>query len=299
MKYSKPALTYEEQAKLLIERGLEASIGEITEKLSFVNYYRFSSYLFPFKDKHSEQFIKGTRFSTVWELYKFDSDLRALVFKAIEIVEIALRTKVTYHFSHSRGPFGYTQLEHFPFFEQNEFELWKKEIYEEITAKEDYAISHFYKKYGAEHVLPPLWIACEFIPFGKIVTMYRKSDKKLKDLISKDFDIPHKVLRSWMLSLNYIRNVCAHHGRLWNILLSLRPELPKEKKGKYKEWEAPIKIENNKIFCILTILYFLIKQIDEEYQLKNQLTQLFEKYPQIPITSMGFPANWNDSPLWN
>ncbi len=298
VEYSKPALTYEDQARLLIERGVEASVDEIIEKLSFVNYYRFSSYLYPFKNKNSEQFIKGTMFSTVWDLYKFDRDLRSLVFKAIEIVEIAIRTKITYHFSHSYGPFGYTQLEYFPFFEQDEFELWKKEIHEEIIVKKDYAITHFYDKYGEDHELPPLWIACEFMPFGKIVTLYRKLDKNLKDLISKDFDIPHKVFRSWILSLNYIRNVCAHHGRLWNIVVSIKPELPKEKKGKYKEWEAPIKIENHKVFGILTILNFLTKQVDEGYQLKNQLILLFKNYPQVPIASMGFPANWNDSSLW-
>jgi len=296
MRYTKPARTFEEQAQLLIERGLIASKEEIEERIAFVNYYRFSSYLYPFRKEGAECFKQGTRFSSVWQHYKFDRDFRSLVFNAIEVVEIALRTKITYHISHTYDPFAYTDIKHFPLFNQEDFEAWKEDICEEIMHKNDYAISHFYEKYSPEHELPPLWIACEYMTFGKIVTMYRKLGKELKTLIATDFNVPANVFRTWLLSLNDVRNVCAHHGRLWNRVLGTKPKLLKG--TKYKEWEEPIKIPNDRMFGMLTILNFLIRQIDVDYRLKDQLDSLFQKYPSVPMAWMGFPQAWEDSSLW-
>lgn len=296
MEYTKPPLTFEEQAQLLIQRGLITSKEEIVKKFGFVNYYRFSSYLYTFKIEGGEDFKKGTKLSTVWNHYKFDRDFRSLVFKALEVIEVALRTKITYHFSHEYGPFGYIENKNLPFFEQEAFEVWKSEICEEIANVKDYAVTHFYEKYFPEHTMPPLWIASEYMTFGKIVTMYRKLEKDLQNLIAKVFNVPTRVFKSWILSLNYVRNVCAHHGRLWNIRLRIKPLLPKG--TAYEEWVKPVRILNDKMFGILTILNFLTKQIDAEYRFKDQLKSLLQKHPLIPVSWIGFPADWEKSPLW-
>ncbi len=39
--------------------------------------------------------------------------------------------------------------------------------------------------------------------------------------ISKDcFGIDEKILSSWIYTLVYIRNLCAHHSRIWNRTLA-------------------------------------------------------------------------------
>lgn len=49
MKYTKPALTFPDQADLLLKRGLVApSKQAIIEKLRAVSYYRLSAYWHPF-----------------------------------------------------------------------------------------------------------------------------------------------------------------------------------------------------------------------------------------------------------
>ena len=35
-----------------------------------------------------------------------------------------------------------------------------------------------------------------------------------------------RVFASWLRSLNYLRNVCAHHSRLWNRNIVDQPRLP-------------------------------------------------------------------------
>ena len=49
MKYTKPSLTFSEQADLLIRRGLEATHEEIIANLQAVSYYRLSAYWYPFR----------------------------------------------------------------------------------------------------------------------------------------------------------------------------------------------------------------------------------------------------------
>ncbi|NCB00882.1 MAG: CAAX protease [Spirochaetia bacterium] len=296
MKYDKPVLTVEEQAKLLISRGLIATEQEIIEKLTYISYYRFSSYLYPFRECEKDVFKSGTTFEMVWQQYTFDRKLRLLVFNAIELIEIALRTRITNHFCLQYGSFAYLERNYFPKFSPEDFQTWTDEVCEEISKSKDYAVTHFEEKYGDSHDGPPLWIAAEFMTFGKIVTLCRKIDRDLMGMLAKDFHVVDAVFSSWLLTLNETRNVCAHHSRLWNRILKIKPKLPN--KNKYSEWHTPIEITNNKMFSVLTIINYVLMQIAPEYSWRTRLNNLLVEYPSIPIERMGFPENWEQSPLW-
>lgn len=297
MQFTKPALTIDDQAQLLVDRGLMAPREVIREKLTFINYYRFSSYLYPFRIGGSEDFIPGTTLEDVWQQYIFDRKLRLLVFNAIELIEIGLRTRLTYHFCTTFDPFAYLEIEHYPQFTiADDFTLWKEGVKEEILKSKDYAIQHFYEKYSPEHEMPPLWIASEFMTFGKVVTMYRKVEDGIRTAVAKDFGVPPRVFRSWMLTLNDVRNICAHHGRLWNRIIGTKPLLLKG--AKYLDWEIPVKIPNDRMFGVLTIIQFTLRQIAPCYRWKERLDELIQEYSSIPLQWMGFPNGWEESPLW-
>ncbi len=106
MEYNKPPLTVEEQAKLLIKRGLSGNLELIMSRLAAVNYYRLSGYWYPFRNP-DDSFKPGTTFDNVWELYVFDRHLRLLVMDAIERIEISVRSQLAYNHSHTYGSFGY------------------------------------------------------------------------------------------------------------------------------------------------------------------------------------------------
>lgn len=78
MKYTKPALTFGQQADLLLRRGLAADKTALIEKLRAVNYYRLTGYLYPFR-KPDDTFRPGTTLDLVWHRYVFDRQLRVLV----------------------------------------------------------------------------------------------------------------------------------------------------------------------------------------------------------------------------
>lgn len=204
---------------------------------------------------------------------------------------------MTYHLCTRYNPFAYLEISHYPNFTgADDFLIWENSVKEEILKSKDYAISHFFEKYSPEHELPPLWIACEYMTFGKVVTMYRKIEDGIRTAVANDFGVPPRVFRSWMLTLNDVRNICAHHGRLWNRILGTKPLLLKG--SKYPEWEYPIKITNEKMFGVLTIVQFTLNQIAPNYRWKERLCQLIKEYPSVPIQWMGFPENWEESPLW-
>jgi abortive infection bacteriophage resistance protein len=85
MKYGKPALTVEQQADLLLSRGMQGDRGAMIDRLSVVNYYRLSGYWIPFRNP-DDTFRAGTSFNDVWTRYAFDRHIRLLVMDAMLFV---------------------------------------------------------------------------------------------------------------------------------------------------------------------------------------------------------------------
>lgn len=66
MEYTKPFLTFEKQADLLIqERGLIVDKQTLIQHLKLVGYYRLSGYWFIYKKPDSDVFWDGTTFQMV------------------------------------------------------------------------------------------------------------------------------------------------------------------------------------------------------------------------------------------
>ena len=83
LKFTKPPLSYQQQAELLIGRGMVIPDHDaMMRQLEAVGYYRLCSYWHPFKQADSS-FVPGTSFETVWKRYVFDRQLRLAVMDAI------------------------------------------------------------------------------------------------------------------------------------------------------------------------------------------------------------------------
>ncbi len=295
MKYAKPPLSFEEQANLLIKRGLEGDKERLIECLKNVNYYRLSGYLYPYRDS-SDDFKTGTTFEKVWRHYIFDRRLRLIVMDAIERFEVSIKTQLIYAMAHATGAFEYTNPKDFPNLSSKDHRRLIKAISDEADKSKEKFVSHFKTKYGDHHKYLPLWMVGEIISFGHTLTIYRGVSNQIKRNIANYYKVPDAVLTSWLRTINVIRNICAHHGRLWNRELGVRPFIPRRKK--YPDWHEPIAIGQNRIFGILTILHYLLRIVAPQSKWKSRLYGLLDEYPEISRWSMGFPDNWKGSPLW-
>ena len=294
MKYEKKYLSFEEQADLLISRGLECEQEELIQKLESVNYYRLSGYLFPFKQKNSNKFHPGTKLSTVWDRYRFDRQLRFLVLDGIERIEVAIKTDIAYEFSSQFGPFGYLDKENLPLMKEEKQLSMIKSIDQETKRSKDMFVKHFFKKYGASHDYLPLWMAVEVISFGTTLSLFRGTPTPIKQEISGKYEIHDKVLESWLTSLNAVRNICAHHSRLWNRELGYKPIIP----VKNNNWNNPFRIGNNRIFGILSIINYMLDIIIPSSKWNTRLGTLLTNFPEIPLKDMGFPKDWEKHEVW-
>ncbi len=103
------AATYEEQIALIRRKGFILYEDEEEDCIAFlkkVNYYRFSSYFFPYL-KEDRSFEPGISFFRLQRTYEFDSRIRSLIFEVIEDVEVYLRTQLSYYISQKYGPYGH------------------------------------------------------------------------------------------------------------------------------------------------------------------------------------------------
>ena len=76
-------------------------------ELKIVSYFRIANYLYTFEVPNSNHtFLPNSYFEDALRIYYFDKDLRALIFTAIQSIEIALRSKVIHHVSLKHGAFS-------------------------------------------------------------------------------------------------------------------------------------------------------------------------------------------------
>jgi abortive infection bacteriophage resistance protein len=301
MHYTKPALTYEQQLELLIARGLTIPDRErALHWLKRKGYFRLSAYFLPFKITGTDKYIPGSTFTDVIKLYKFDAHLRLLMTKAIDRVEVALRASITYHLGHALGAFGYTDPSHFtPFVPSSgpgisatgfDHRYLLRRIETEVSQSKEEFVRHYRTKYTLESNLP-IWMLTELMPFGMLSKMTEGVKKSLRKQIGKDFGIAQSQLTSWMETLTYIRNICAHHSRLWNRELSLKPELT-------REWKAE-GVSNSRVYCVFLMLAHFLCHASPRSRWKDMLMVSIQENPHINLTAMGFPPHWKELKPWN
>ena len=298
--YVKKPLTYLQQLDLLQKRGLTIDDKSFAlNHLSKVSYYRLSAYWYPFRQRDdSEQvkdnFIRGSSFEEAVIRYEFDRKLRLLVLDAIERIEISLRAKLTYHLAHRYGAYGYIDPIHFH--PQFPHEIWLRELEQkEINRSKEEFIRHFKIHYEGFPRLP-VWIATEVMTFGLLSKLFKGLTHQDKRTIGDMYNLHYKTLVDWLHVLTYIRNICAHHGRLWNRELAIRPTL----QGLGKNWLPPYTPNNNRLFIVLLIINQLLRVNHNNLDWQKDLERLILSFSLSPILrkSMGFPINWQDHDLW-
>lgn len=300
--YLKPPLTFQEQLNKLEERGLyihNKSLALTT--LSSINYYRLSAYCIPFKKRSSsgtvtDQFQENTTFENVIELYEFDRKLRLLVMDALERIEISIRTSIAYHLAHHYGAFALEKAENFH--DQFNHASWLEQVQKEIVRSREPFIEHFREKYKGFPTLP-VWMTTEVTSFGSLSLLFKGLKNEDKRIIAHSiYKLHHKTMSNWLHFLTYIRNICAHHSRLWNKELAIKPKL----EGLGKEWQQPVTPRNDRSFFVFLVLKYLLNHSTNAIQWAKACEELilpiFSKY-KWSVSSMGMTNNWQNHPIWS
>ena len=311
MKYNKPPLTYAQQIALMESRGLVIADKARAERyLNEISYYRLSAYSLPYQQV-KDKFNTGTTFDNVLDLYLFDRELRLIIFDVIERIEVAIRAQIIYQLSHKYGshwqddasifnpsrvtPMGYTI---------DIFGETQKIIQDSCAAKHPEVFIKHYKTNYTAPVNPPSWMSIELLTIGQLSRLYTaiKSNTDRKD-IADYFGLHHSAFTSWLHTITYVRNICAHHSRLWNREFAIKPELLLKPQ---RPWMTVSFLNNNnRTFYFLCALKYLLGSANPSNHFKNKLQALIQKYPTTPIQFLGIPSDgkgnlidWENEPLW-
>lgn len=301
-KYSKPPTTIQEQVALLQNRGLLISDEERLKRyLRSIGYFRLSGYAIAFQKKDpsdSHQFRTGTNFDHVLSAYVFDRKLRLLVLDALERIEVAFRVAVSHELSVRHGSHWFMDSNIFSArFCHTEFiTRVKREIHyddarsgiERVTKCLEY-ILHYYSNYE-DPDLPPSWMVFETLSFGTVSNIFNNLKPDKQKIIAKNFNMHHEVLASWIHSISHLRNLVAHHSRLWNRIFTIKPKIAK----RYSTELA----DNSRFYAQAVILQILLSSTAHRSQWAKRLFQLLEEYRNTQSKELGFPNNWNHQEFW-
>lgn len=277
-----------------MERGLVVeNQDKALHLLQNISYYRLSGYWFPLlKDKRNHQFKDGASFDLAFNLYCFDRELRLLVLAETEKIEVAIRSKMSYVLSHQFGPFWFQDAANFSNPVKHANSLSK--IGEEYKRSDEEFIVAYRGKYN--NPIPPSWMTLEITSFGTLSLLYKNlKNGKYKRDIAHHFGLADTVFETWIHSIVYLRNVCAHHTRLWNRAMSIQPQIPRNPR---LNWLSNTQVANNRTYFILSMVAYLLQTINPKNNFTNKFRELLQKYPNVDTRALGFPANWENEPLW-
>jgi abortive infection bacteriophage resistance protein len=314
--YAKPYLTIPRQIALLESRGMRCRDHDAAASaLRRYGYYRLSGYWYPFRHFDSasggvlETFKPGTCIEHAIALAAFDKKLRLLVLDALEQIEVALRVDVALIIGHHDALAHREARFLHPTFASRPNLATGQTPHQEWLARHDKTIdrSHedFVQNYKSKYSTPlPIWMAIELWDFGllsRFIGLMTVPDRQ--NLAARYAIADWRLLESWVRSLGQIRNVAAHHSRLWNrALINLStPKMPQAGTMAGLDHLHQNSFAQKRLYVVAAVIQHFIQQIELGSAWADSLSTLFATFPVLPdveVGDTGFPQDWQKQPLW-
>ncbi|WP_353573117.1 Abi family protein [Candidatus Albibeggiatoa sp. nov. BB20] len=273
-------------------------------KLSQVGYYRLSGYWYIcreiIRDQNNEvlfsskniparhdQFIIGTSFDTIFDLYLFDKKLRQLMLDAIERIEVYIRSIIAHELGFS-DPLAYKKEKFIhPKFQKpyngkpSSWEIWsQKQTHNISKSKEDCIRWHINQQRDL-----PFWVVVETWDFGTTSHYFKMLNGKYQNKVAQRLSLNPKDVKkiaNWLQEINILRNRCAHHSRIWN---QNNNNALNVLSTPYFERLNLDQKSREKIFGIITVLWFLICKMSNNsdwiLQVADLINSSYAKNPKL------------------
>jgi abortive infection bacteriophage resistance protein len=248
--------------------------------------------MLPFqKGGGGHNFNSGVTFEQIVDLYTFDRQLRVLLLDALERIEIAIKAALNNSVALQRGPHWFMNKSFFKPGCDHAFLLEgiKEEIGHGDPQKRTVSVAHYYKTYD-DPEMPPSWMVLEAISFGKLAYIVRNLAAHELKAMSHAVCLADTLLASWCLSMSYLRNLCAHHSRVWNRVMTIKPAI-----------SSSLRLDmtpNDRAYAQLVVVQKFMQNVSPSSRWPSRLQALLNEHPKIDPKSLGFPSDWIDRPVW-
>jgi abortive infection bacteriophage resistance protein len=241
------------------------------------------------------------------DLYVFDKRLRLIFLDAIERIEVALRVDVALLLG-KRSPYAHRNPTVFdPAFGvkpgsngRTGHNKWLERLDESFRKSKEEFVTHFKRKYHGED--PPIWIAIELWDFGMLsfVLDGLKVSDQMQIAQKYGFRRP-TLLTGFSRNINNIRNICAHHSRLWNRSPADRIASPRS--GEIPGLDHLVHDVNSRsrIYATAAIMQHFLSIINPSTQWHERLISHLKTLPTgngVALEQAGFPEGWKNLALW-
>lgn len=284
----KQSTTINTQITILTERGMNLDLGndKCIEVLGDIGYFRLGSYCFPFEQTYpclvnrDHKYKTEAKISDVVNLYYFDVDLRNILSKYINRIEVNFRTKVVYEVSNIYITSN-TWFVDPAVMERQYIDEFDKKVYTDSLRRNKVIRRHHFNYINDKYA--PAWKTLEFIPFGGVLKMFKNiKNEVVKENISKKYGINTLgIFERYISSIVELRNTCAHGGVLFDFTLSL------------SLMNGPaLRITNNNknnLNSVIEVILFILKNISEHraHEMKMEIDKLFnDHHSDVAIRSI-------------
>lgn len=313
--YDKPALSLDDLIERMAERGLEIPDRErATRYLRHIGYFRLSPYTIPFQHGQPDHaFRAGAAFDDVLDIYVFDRALRLLVMDALERVEVAVRAALTDHMSTAYDdPHWYVEAAHF----ENQgkhtglLNIVRATSGTRLAGAPEpvsypssvvyrSALEHYLLTYG-EPELPPSWLMVETLTLGQLNNVIDNLRLRAdRTAVARRLGLNDPVLTSWLRTYVRVRNICAHHGRLWNAGIGVYPAIPASPAISWLKGDAALPARSEKrLYPVLVSLQSVLDVVSPRSTWARRLHQLLSTRSPMNLAGMGIPAGWAEDEFW-
>lgn len=311
--YGKAPMELDALVDLLADRGLSVPDRERALRyLRHIGYYRLSPYMIPFQQDGPEHRLReGTSFDDVLDLYVFDRALRLVVMDALERVEVAVRAGLTDHMSTTYdNPHWYMDASHFrdPSEHAKFVDIVRNSCKDRLQGTPDVgedavvhrsALEHYLTTYGSPE-LPPSWLMVETMTVGQLTRAFRNLERRAdQTAVARNIGLTAPLLESWMKTYVRVRNVCAHHGRLWNVGLGVYPAIPNSAAVSWLHDKEGIPERSRKrLYPVLVSFQSILDTVSPHSGWAGRLHGLVSTRPPMNLRGMGIPEAWVDDPFW-
>ncbi|HET7231236.1 MAG TPA: Abi family protein [Longimicrobium sp.] len=292
--YTKPVLGPQGLLAHLESRGLavaSAADGIVAlQILERIDYYRLLSYMRPLQvtdDAGVRRFVPGTTMRDVVALYEFDRKLRLLCLDAVERIEVALRAAIVCEIAVSEGPDFYTHRAYYT--SAGACDRFRDEVLRERGRNP--ALRHYFATYRSPE-MPPIWAAMEAVTFGALSQLFSNLARPYRIRIARRFQVNELVLSSWFRAVNGVRNICAHHARLWNAPMHVNKPMAG------REFAAEFTSTTDTFFDRAVVINLLLDRVAPLSGWKASLRELIDGSPHVDPARMGFPPGWRERLIW-
>lgn len=307
----KPWMSFADQLAQLEQRGMgvEDRVAAL-EYLERIGYYRLSGYWYPMRAidtaaslaqrqaVRSNAFVAGTRFEDVVRLYVFDKKLRLLALDALERIETSVRVDIA-HLLGKRSPaahadpsclhgnFTKKRIAQGPDAGKTPHQVWLDKYQSLVNrARREPFVAHHLQVYGGL----PIWAAIEVWDFGLMSKLFAGMQFADQQAVAGLYGAPDgQTFGKWLRSLNFIRNVSAHHSRLWNINVLEWSPAP-------KSW--PAGLNSGRPFFYFCLMQYLLRVICPNTSWGQRVKDLLENgFPNVQnqtvsLNDLGAVPGW-------